>query len=124
MGFRTHKPDWIKTVSTFLVTATHIFCQDFWSFTILFTEGDENVIPEHIRALMRHGCLTKFKKNVVLTTLLTLLQVFYKSPTNLLSSFLFPLVLCGLQHLFLPQVEEVRWIGVELQRILLVISME
>lgn len=40
---------------------------------------------------------------------------------NLLSSLLFAFVLGGLQHLFLPQVEEVRRVGVELQAILLVV---
>lgn len=40
---------------------------------------------------------------------------------DLLSSLLFAFVLGGLQHLFLPQAEEVRRVGVELQAVLLII---
>lgn len=46
------------------------------------------------------------------------------SITHLLTSFLFPLIFCVLQHLFFPEVKEVRRIGVELQSILLVISVD
>lgn len=41
--------------------------------------------------------------------------------THLLPPLLFALVLGGLQHLLLPQVEEVRRVSVELERILFVV---
>lgn len=41
---------------------------------------------------------------------------------HLLLPLLFPLVLCVLQHLLLPQVKEVRRIGVEFKRFLVVVS--
>ena len=42
----------------------------------------------------------------------------------LLPSLLLALVLGGLQHLLLPQVEEVRRVGVELQGVLLIVPEE
>ena len=42
----------------------------------------------------------------------------------LLLPLLFPLVLCVLQHLFLPQVKEVGWVSVELKCFLVVIPTE
>ena len=52
-------------------------------------------------------------------------QSTYTQPhTHLLPPLLLALVLGGLQHLLLPQDEEVRGVGVELQGVLLVVPVE